>query len=173
MSDMIVCGKVLYWGMLEWSVDEICVVCEIVEWYYLYKLVVEQLQYNLFYCIWVEQEYVWFYDDYGFGFMIWSLLVLGLFIGKYCNGVLVGSCVQLQGYDWMCEWLIDWVVNDIVEWFGEIVVEFGCSIGQLVIVWVLLNLCVSLVIMGVLWIDQIGDNMCVFEVVVKLMLDVK
>lgn len=28
------------------------------------------------------------YDIYGMGIMIWLLLVLGLFIGKYCDGVL-------------------------------------------------------------------------------------
>lgn len=46
---------------------------------------------------------MWFYEDIGLGLMMWSLLVLGLLMGKYCSGILVGSCVVFDSMVWLCD----------------------------------------------------------------------
>ena len=87
MSDMITCGKALYWGTSEWSAAEIRAAWEIADKHHLHKPVMEQPQYNLFHRKRVEQEYAPLYDDIGLGLTTWSPLASGLLTGKYANGI--------------------------------------------------------------------------------------
>ena len=47
MSDIVSCGKALYWGTSEWTADEIREAIEVAERHHLHKPVTEQPQYNL------------------------------------------------------------------------------------------------------------------------------
>lgn len=162
MDILIWQGKVLYWGILEWLVVQIQEVVDIVCVGYLYVFLMEQLQYNLLYCDWVECEYVLLYVDVGLGIIIWLLLVLGLLIGKYN----VGVDVQLWFGQVQIVWLKDLVFGDLVEqWLEKVccfivlVVQFGQLLVQLVIVWCLCNFNVFSVIFGVSWVGQLQENL--------------
>ena len=154
MSDMITRGKALYWGTSEWSADEIRTAYDIAQRHHLHKPVMEQPQYNLFHRKRVEQEYHRLYEDIGLGLTTWSPLASGLLTGKYRGGVPADSRAQLQGYDWLRKKVTDASKNSQVGKLGRIADEFGCTVGQLAIAWILKSRHVSAVITGAAQVEQ-------------------
>ena len=91
MHDLIVQGKVLYWGTSEWSAAQITAAHAACARLGLHAPVVEQPQYNLFHRSRVEKEYASLYRKFGLGTTIWSPLASGLLTGKYRRGIPPGS----------------------------------------------------------------------------------
>jgi len=87
MSDIIESGRAHYWGVSEWSADEIRAAWDVADKRNLRKPVTEQPQYHLFERRKVEREYARLYEDIGLGLTTWSPLASGLLTGKYLDGV--------------------------------------------------------------------------------------
>lgn len=174
-------GWVMYWGISEWSVDEIVEVCGIVKQFGFIVLIVEQLFYNFLYRKKVEGEFQRLYSRFGFGLMMFSFLKFGLFSGKYndlFDMFLLGSCF-VKGDDKFVNYMRDNYGNrswqdDIekVKKFKVIVDKVGIFQLELVLVWVLKNFNVLFVIIGVLRLEQIVENVKVLKSMVLLMLDI-
>jgi voltage-dependent potassium channel beta subunit len=176
MHDLIVQGKVLYWGTSEWSADEIQrahAICARLGWH---APIVEQPQYNLFHRARVEKEYGPLYESPGLGTTIWSPLASGLLTGKYNAGVPQDTRLGTPGM----EWLRDMILQDpaakkkiaAVPAIAAIAKELGVSLPCLAIAWCLKNPRVSSVILGASRVAQLQENLGALAALEKLTPDV-
>lgn len=172
MSDIISSGKALYWGVSEWSADEIRAAWDIAERHHLHKPITEQPQYNMLTRTRVEHEYARLYEDIGLGLTTWSPLASGLLTGKYLDGVPEGSRATLPGYEWLRALLTDPKRNAKVREIKTIADELGCSLSQLAIAWCAANPNVSTVITGASRVEQVHENMGALDVLARLDADV-
>jgi voltage-dependent potassium channel beta subunit len=172
MSDIISSGRALYWGVSEWSADEIRAAWEIAERHHLHKPITEQPQYNMLTRTRVEHEYARLYEDIGLGLTTWSPLASGLLTGKYLDGVPEGTRATLPGYEWLRAMLTDPKRNAKVRELKVIADELGCSLSQLAIAWCAANPNVSTVITGASRVEQVHENMGALDVLAQLDADV-
>ena len=168
MSDIVSQGKALYWGVSEWSADEIRAAWSIADRHHLHKPQMEQPQYHMLERTKVEKEYKRLYTDIGLGTTTWSPLASGLLTGKYNNGVPAGSRATLEGYEWLKEELINPERIEKVKQLQPLAADLGCSLAQLAIAWCLKNPNVSTVITGASRLEQVTENFKALEVAPKL-----
>jgi voltage-dependent potassium channel beta subunit len=168
MSDMITCGKALYWGTSEWSAQEIQAAWDIAERHHLHKPVMEQPQYHLFHRQRVEQEYARLYETMGLGLTTWSPLASGLLTGKYRHGIPPGSRGTVAGMDFLLPRLTDTTKNGAITQLESMALELDCNLSQLAIAWAAHNPRVSTVIMGASKLEQLQDNLGAVDVITKL-----
>lgn len=172
MHDLIVQGKVLYWGTSEWSADEIREAHRVCSAQNLHAPIVEQPQYNLFHRARVEREYGPLYKSPGLGTTIWSPLASGILTGKYTGGVPSNSRLGAPGM----EWLRDMILNDpaakakiaAVPPLASIAQELGTSLPRLAIAWCLKNPHISTVILGASRVEQLRENLGAIDLVEQL-----
>lgn len=172
MHDLIVQGKVLYWGTSEWSADELRAAHAACERHNLHAPIVEQPQYNLFHRARFEKEYGPLYSSPGLGTTIWSPLASGILTGKYSSGVPKNTRLDAPGM----EWLRDSILNDpaaqkkiaAVPQLNAIAKELGTSLPRLGIAWCLKNPNVSSVILGASKVEQLTENLGALDVVDQL-----
>jgi voltage-dependent potassium channel beta subunit len=158
MSDIIVSGKALYWGTSEWSAEQIVEAWKIADRRNLHRPQMEQPQYNMLVHDRVEREYAPLYQEIGLGLTTWGPLRSGLLSGKYATGEPAGSRASLPGYTWLWE---RWNERErsIVRGLQKIADDFGCSLSQLAIAWILRNRNVSSVILGASKLEQLKENL--------------
>ena len=172
MSDIVQSGRAIYWGVSEWSADEIRAAWNVCDKYGWHKPITEQPQYNLFHRERVEKEYARLYEDIGLGTTIWSPLASGLLTGKYQKGIPADSRGALKGYEWLRNALTDKERLSIVDKLGHLAKELDCSLAQFAIAWCAKNPNVSTVITGASRVEQVHENMKALEVLPKLTDDV-
>ena len=172
MSDIVQSGRAIYWGVSEWSADEIRAAWNICDKYGWHKPITEQPQYNLFHRERVEKEYARLYEDIGLGTTIWSPLASGLLTGKYQKGIPADSRGALKGYEWLRNALTDKERLAIVDKLGHLAKELDCSLAQFAIAWCAKNPNVSTVITGASRVEQVHENMKALEVLPRLTDDV-
>jgi voltage-dependent potassium channel beta subunit len=176
MHDLIVQGKVLYWGTSEWPAEALREAHRVCQQHNLHAPIVEQPQYNLFHRARFEQEYGPLYDKPGLGTTTWSPLASGVLTGKYNAGVPSDSRLNAPGM----EWLRDELMNNpgtrakiaAVPKLAEIARELGTSLPKLAVAWCLKNPHVSTVILGASRVEQLRENLGAIEVVNQLTPDV-
>ena len=168
MHDIVSSGRAIYWGVSEWSADEIRAAWDVCDKYGWHKPTMEQPQYNLFWRKRVEDEYKRLYEDIGLGTTIWSPLASGLLTGKYNNGIPADSRGALPGYEWLKKALTDETRIEKVRKLQEVADGLGCSLAQLAIAWCAKNPNVSTVITGASKTAQVHENMKALEVLPKL-----
>ena len=83
MHQLIIQGKILYWGTSEWSAQEIMEAHMFAKQNHLIGPVVEQPEYNMFCRDKVEVEFSQLYKTVGLGTTIWSPLASGVLTNKY------------------------------------------------------------------------------------------
>jgi voltage-dependent potassium channel beta subunit len=172
MHNIIESGRAIYWGVSEWSADEIRAAWLICDRYGWHKPITEQPQYNLFHRYRVEKEYARLYEDIGLGTTIWSPLASGLLTGKYNQGIPEGSRGALPGYEWLRNRLTDQQKLAKVAQLAEVAGELGCTLAQFSIAWCARNPHVSTVITGASRVEQVRENMKALDVLPKLTDDV-
>lgn len=176
MHDLIVQGKVLYWGTSEWSADEIRTAHRVCREHHLHAPIVEQPQYNLFHRSRFEKEYGPLYENPGLGTTIWSPLASGILTGKYTAGIPTDTRLSAPGM----EWLRDLILNDpstknkvaAVPQLDAVARELGTTLPRLAIAWCLKNPNVSSVILGASRVEQLTENLLALELVDQLTPDV-
>ncbi len=172
MHDLIVQGKVLYWGTSEWSADALREAHRICTAQHLHAPIVEQPQYNLFHRARVEKEYASLYASPGLGTTIWSPLASGLLTGKYNDGTPSDARLGLPGM----EWLRDMILNDpagrkklgAVPAVAAVARDLGTTLPKLAVAWCLKNPHVSTVILGASRVPQLEENLGALAVVDQL-----
>ena len=78
MHNLVVQGKILYWGTSEWNAQQITEAHGIAKEFGLTSPTMEQPEYNLFRREKVEKDYLPLYDKFGLGTTIWSPLASGI-----------------------------------------------------------------------------------------------
>ncbi|WP_028875945.1 aldo/keto reductase [Teredinibacter turnerae] len=167
MHNLILQGKVLYWGTSEWSAAQIVEAHRVAALYNLTPPVMEQPQYNLFERDKVEAEYRDLYTTVGLGTTVWSPLASGVLTGKYNEGLGSDGRLSLPGY----EWLRALYESDEgkaklakAKALGGLAKEIGVSMHHLALAWCLTNPNVSTVILGASKTSQLEDNIKALDV---------
>jgi voltage-dependent potassium channel beta subunit len=167
MHDLIVQGKVLYWGTSEWEPAQLRAAFEACSRHNLHPPVVEQPQYNLFHRARVERELAPLFASPGLGATTWSPLASGLLTGKYNHGVPPDSRLNVAGLEWLREKLTGpGAARRIasVKKLGEIAGRIGVPLPSLALAWCLKNPRVSTVILGASRVEQLRENLGALEV---------
>ena len=172
MHNIVESGRAIYWGVSEWSADEIRAAWNICDKYGWHKPTMEQPQYNLLHRQRVEVEYARLYEDIGLGTTTWSPLASGLLTGKYNNGIPKNSRGALKGYDWLKDVLTNKENLEKVAKLEKIAKQLDCTLAQFSIAWCAKNPNVSTVITGASRVEQVHENMKALEVLPKLTEDV-
>ena len=88
MYQLIMQGKILYWGTSEWSAQEIMEAHMFAKKNQLIDPIVEQPEYNLFKRNKFEVVFVQIYKSVGLVTAVWSPLASGILSGKYNDAFL-------------------------------------------------------------------------------------
>lgn len=171
MHQLVMQGKIVYWGTSEWNARQLTEAHAIARQEHLTPPTMEQPQYNMFNRDKVEGEYRPIYEQYGLGTTIWSPLASGILTGKYLDGIPDDSRMNLPGY----EWLKDNFLSETgkarlqkVRQLKPIADELGLSLTHLSLAWCLKNPNVSTVILGASRLSQLEDNLKALDVTDKL-----
>jgi len=162
MHQLVLQGKVLYWGTSEWSAQEITAAHAIARQEHLTPPTMEQPQYNLLHREKVEAEFRPLYENYGMGTTIWSPLASGLLTGKYNDGIPDDSRLALPGYEWLRDiWSSEDGLHKMakIRALGALAGELEISLTHLSVAWCLKNPNVSTVILGASKLAQLEDNL--------------
>ena len=166
MSDLVRCGKILYWGVSEWSARQILdavLLCRTAGWT---PPVSNQPQYN---ALWrtIERDVLPVTEALGLGNVVWSPLAMGILTGKYVsvNNVPEGSRGAGPAFPfnkkddtWRDIPYFTQPVLDAVQLLKPVAEGAGCTVGQLALTWCLRQPAVSSVITGAKNPKQVEDN---------------
>lgn len=168
MHNLILQGKILYWGTSEWSAQEIMEAHMIAKQHHLIGPVVEQPEYNLFCREKVEVEFSQLYKTVGLGTTIWSPLASGVLTGKYNHGNPSDTRLGIEGLEWLREKnLTSERIKKSIS-LEALAKDLGVSLANLSIAWCLKNPNVSTVILGASNEGQLKENLNSFETIPKL-----
>ncbi len=158
MHNLIVQGKILYWGTSEWSAQEITEAHMVARQYNLIAPVMEQPQYNMFVRDRVEVEYDQLYKTVGLGTTIWSPLASGVLSGKYNDGFPANTRLGIEGLDWLKERSLAEGNVPRSKKLSVLCKELKLSMPVLALAWCLKNPNVSTVILGASKVSQLKEN---------------
>lgn len=137
-NDLIQQGKILYWGVSEWTAQNIEDAVLICEKYNLHKPVSNQPQYNIIRSQIETNGVIEISEKYGLGQVVWSPLAQGLLTGKYSGGKIPKDSraanpkmnIFLKDY-------IDKDVVDKVERLKAVTDAVGITLAQFALAWCL------------------------------------
>ncbi len=168
MHNLILQGKILYWGTSEWSAQEIMEAHMVAQRHHLIGPVMEQPQYNMLVRSKVEVEFAQIYKTVGLGTTIWSPLASGILSGKYNDGFPNDTRLNIEGLDWLKDSLLVQENLTKVKKITLLAHELGTSAPVLAIAWCLKNPNVSTVILGASKTSQLQENFKALDFQVKL-----
>ena len=168
MHQLIMQGKVMYWGTSEWSADQIKEAHAFAQAHHLIGPTMEQPQYNLFHREKVEREFASLYDTVGLGTTIWSPLASGILSGKHTPEGDASSRLRMEGLDWLRERELTEARLRKVEELKAMAKELGLSLPVFAIAWCLKNPRVSTVMLGASKVPQLEENLKAVEAQDKL-----
>jgi len=162
MHALVIQGKIIYWGTSEWEAAQIEEAYRIAEKHYLTPPTMEQPEYNMFNRSKLEKEYLDLFDKRGLGTTIWSPLASGLLTGKYKNGILEDTRMNLSGYEFLRERLESKegrAMVDKAKQLEELADTAGIPLVNMTLGWCLQNENVSTVILGSSKPEQLKQNL--------------
>jgi voltage-dependent potassium channel beta subunit len=149
MDDLIRQGKVLYWGVSEWTVGQLREADALCRREGLHPPVANQPRYSML-ARDAEQDVLAVCAELGLGVLAFSPLAQGVLTGKYrsASGAPSGSRAAHAGSSASIGRLLTAENLARVEELRPIAAELGCSLGQLALAWVLRRGEISSVIVG-------------------------
>lgn len=165
MHNLILQGKILYWGTSEWSAQEIMEAHMFARQNQLIGPTMEQPQYNMLHREKVEAEFSQIYKTVGLGTTIWSPLASGILTGKYNENMPKDTRMNLQELDWIKNRQL--VAENLkkVQKLTQFAKELDISMPQLAIAWCLKNENVSTAILGASKTSQLEENLKTLDVI--------
>ncbi len=163
MNDLVRQGKVLYWGVSEWSADQIAhavSLCRALNWA---EPVSNQPEYN---ALWrrIEARVLPTCAALGVGNVVWSPLAMGVLTGKYTSLSDIPGGTRAAGTSaYMMEPFLRQDILDAVQRLKPIAEQEGCSLSQLALAWCLREGHVSSVIVGATKTGHVEDNAAAAE----------
>ncbi len=158
LSDMVAAGKILYYGVSEWSPVQITEALHIVKENHLRPLSVIQPQYNMA-DRYIEDEILGICEQNGVGIVPFSPLAQGLLTGKYRKGqpLPAGSRATWQA-DRQINNLLTERNLDKVEQLLKVAESLGVPLSVLALAWILRKKQISSVITGASRPSQLEQN---------------
>jgi voltage-dependent potassium channel beta subunit len=159
MHQLIMQGKILYWGTSEWSAQEIMEAHMFAKQNHLIGPIMEQPEYNMFARKKVEIEFSQVYKTVGLGTTIWSPLASGILTDKYLNKFPKGTRLGVEGLEWLKEKNLTEDKLAKVSLLNELASDLGMSLPVMSLAWCMKNENVSTVILGASKMKQLKENM--------------
>lgn len=158
LSDMVQAGKIIYYGVSEWSPVQITEALSVIKENHLRPLNVLQPQYNMM-DRYIEDEIMGIAEKNGIGITPFSPLAQGLLTGKYRKGQPIpeGSRATWQADKQINKLLSDENL-DKVEKLIPIADGLGVSLSVLSLAWILRKKQISSVITGASRPEQLLNN---------------
>lgn len=158
MHDLIRAGKVLYWGVSEWTPEQIAeavVTCRAHGWDPPRS---NQPQYSLLHRR-IETGALPVARALGMGTVVWSPLAMGVLTGKYRSVADVPAGSRAGGDDghFMRRYLTQHVL-DAVASLQPLAADAGVSLAQLALAWCLRSAGVTSAIVGARTPEQVAHN---------------
>ena len=163
MDDLIRQGKILYWGVSEWTADQIShavTICTGRGWS---QPVSNQPQYS---ALWrrIEAQVLSTSVSLGIGNVVWSPLAMGVLTGKYVSVKNAPPGSRAAGESaGMMDTFFEQDVLDAVQLLKPIAQAHNATIGQLALAWCLRQSAVSSVIVGATKTAQVDENVAVSD----------
>lgn len=158
MNDLVRGGKILYWGVSEWTADQIGAACNLARARGWAEPVSNQPQYS---ALWrgVEQRVLPACREFGLGNVVWSPLAMGVLTGKYTTAKhppagtrAAGGAAEMMG-DYFTQPTLDAVAR-----LKSLAERAGCTLAQLALAWCLRLSVISAVIVGATSVEQVDEN---------------
>lgn len=158
MTDLVRAGKILYWGVSEWTADQIAAAVSLARARGWAEPVSNQPQYS---ALWrrVEERVLPTCGEFGLGNVVWSPLAMGILTGKYTDATMppAGSRAAGKSADMMEDYFSQPVLDAVAK-LAPLAREAGASLGQLALAWCLRRDEVSSVIVGATKAAHVDDN---------------
>lgn len=158
MDDLVCAGKIVYWGVSEWSADQLAhavSLCRGAGWA---VPVSNQPQYS---ALWrdIEECVLPTATELGYGTIVWAPLAMGVLAGKYRSVDDLPAGTRAAGPDgeFMSPYLGRGVLDSVQN--AKIVADqAGCSLAQLALAWCLRQRGVCSVLAGATSVRHVEDN---------------
>jgi voltage-dependent potassium channel beta subunit len=168
MHQLIMQGKILYWGTSEWSAEEIMDAQRVADQHHLIGPTMEQPQYNLLHREKMESEFLRLFDRLGLGTTIWSPLASGILTNKYRDGLRDDFRLNRDELAWLKDRNVVDEKLAVAGRLADLAAELGISPAQLSIAWCLKNPYVSTVMLGATRVEQLRENLAAADAVALL-----
>ncbi len=158
MNDLLRRGKILYWGVSEWTAGQIREAVELCRDRGWSPPVSNQPEYNALQRR-IEEDVLPTTRELGLGNVVWSPLAQGVLTGKYrsVEDLPTDSRAAGRNAGFMGRYLRP-AVLEVVRGFVELAGEAGCTPSQLAIAWCLRRPEVSSAIVGATRERHVDDN---------------
>lgn len=158
LDDLVHQGKILYYGVSEWSPVQITKALGIIKELHLYPMTVLQPQYNMV-DRYIEDEIFDISKENGLGIVPFSPLAQGLLTGKYRKGQPIpeGSRATHQADKQINNLLTD-ANLELVEKLSKVAEGLGIPLSVLALAWTLRDKVISSVITGATKPSQLESN---------------
>ncbi len=159
MGDLIRQGKILYWGVSEWSASQILDAVHLCQQMNIDPPVSNQPHYNMLGRE-IEKEVLPMCERVGMGNIVFSPLAQGVLTGKYQPGSPPPPDTRAadESSNMFMRWLMSDEVLGKVQKLRPIAERNGLTMAQMALAWCLRQPMVSSVIIGARKVSQIEDN---------------
>ena len=167
MDDLIRQGKILYWGVSEWSDEQIRAACRLARELHAQPPVSNQPEYSIAARRIETNGVMQACVEERLGMVLWSPLKQGILIGKYSGGKIPSDSRAADETMSVFMKEIDSDLIDRVDKLQPIALANGLSMAQLVIAWLLTRSAVTSVIIGATKVTQVEENVASVEKVLS------
>ncbi len=161
-------GKILYWGVSEWTETQILEACETARALNCIRPISNQPEYNMLQRK-IESAVAPMCVKQGMGMIVWSPLAQGVLTGKYKPGLPPpphSRAADEKTSTFMSEYLSEKVLQAVHK-LEPIAADAGCSLAQFALAWCLRLRGVSSVIVGARSVEQLEENVRAAEVTIR------
>jgi len=157
-EDLIRAGKLLYWGVSEWTSGEIAETLRVADTWRAYRPISNQPRYSLLHRE-IERELLPRCTREGVGQVVWGGLAQGVLTGKYRGGQRPAGTRAADGFrsQFMTELLTPETLKQ-VEQLRNLAQDLEVSMAQLALAWCLREAGIASVIVGATTEKQLADN---------------
>ncbi len=160
MHDLIIRGDVLYWGVSEWTAEQISSADELCVERGWHRPISNQPQYS---ALWrkIERDGVLATcGKLGMGNVVWSPLAMGVLTGKYQPGASIPQGTRADTTDaWFMEAYLQHDVLEAVQQAVAVADDAGVPAAQLALEWCLRQPEVTSVIIGASTPEQLSETL--------------
>ncbi|MFP4580459.1 MAG: aldo/keto reductase [Candidatus Sumerlaeia bacterium] len=172
MNELILRGKILYWGTSEFSAADLMQMYAIAERDHLVGPTMEQTNHSMLVRNRVDGELKPLFEKYNLGTTIYSPLAMGILTGKYNEGIPDDSRIGETDAEWMKKALTEERLEKARALTKLAEDELGISMAELALAWCLRNPNVSTAIIGATKDRHVEQNVKAVDSVDKLTDDV-
>jgi len=158
LSDLVQQGKVLYWGVSRWSVEQVEEAIRLADRTNGYRPVSNQVPYNLLYRA-VERDLLPACPGLGMGVLAYAPLAQGVLTGKYCEGKIPEGSRASDSRFISRLWEMKPDSLSRADRLRSVAEQMGVTPAQLSIAWCLRQGVVSSVIIGATSPSQVEENL--------------